>query len=47
MTQLDWPSSQVSLDEVQHLVLERAGWDLYEKLLKTIRRLDQKKWLVD
>ena len=28
----------ISLDDVQHFVLEDASWDLYEKLLRDIGR---------
>jgi Uma2 family endonuclease len=36
MSQLLDPPVEDSLDYVQHLVLEDADWDLYEKLLKTV-----------
>src|ERR1700722_18234413 len=36
MTQLLDPPSENPLEDVQHLVLEDASWDLYEKLLKSV-----------
>jgi Uma2 family endonuclease len=36
MNQLLHPASELSLDDIQHFVLEDANWDLYEQLLKVV-----------